>query len=77
LDKECAVETRAALEDIMRTHPILGAYSSFYVKPEDAAKLTPEEILMMRKYSELQDRAKKYARQKGESTSGGRMLIAD
>jgi hypothetical protein len=32
----------------MRTHPDLSTYSSFYVKPEDAAKLTPEEILMMR-----------------------------
>jgi hypothetical protein len=34
-------------------------------------------VLMMRKYSELQDQAKKYAKQKRESMSSGTMLIAD
>lgn len=36
------------------------------ILPEDVAKLTPEDILMMRKYTELQDRAKQYAKQKRE-----------
>jgi hypothetical protein len=61
----------------MVPHPTLSTYSSFYVKPDDAAKLTPEKILMMRKYSELQDRAKKYAKEKRESMSSVKMLIAD
>jgi hypothetical protein len=77
VDKQRAIETRAALEDIMRTHPNLSTCSSFYVKPGDAAKLTPEEILLMRKYSELHDQAKKYAKQKRQSVSSGKMLIAD
>jgi hypothetical protein len=76
-EKTRAVETRTALEDIMRTHPNLSTYSSFYVKPEDAAKLTPEEILMMRKYSELQERAKTYAKEKRGTMSSGETLIAD
>jgi hypothetical protein len=77
VDKQRAVETRAALEDIMRTHPNLSTYSSFYVKPEDVAKLTSEEILLMRNYSELQKRAKKYAKEKRGSMSSAKMLIAD
>ncbi len=36
------------------------------ILPEDVAKLTPEDILMMRKYTELQDRAKQYAKTKRE-----------
>ena len=63
-EKQRAVETRAALEDIMRSHPTLSEFTNFYVKPEDTAKLTGEEIEMMRKYTELQDRAKKYAKSK-------------
>ncbi len=61
-----AVETRSALEKIMRGHPILSQFINFYVKPEDAAKLTPDDIAMMRKHTELRDRAKKYAKQKRE-----------
>jgi hypothetical protein len=56
-----AAETWAALEDIMRTHPNLSQFTNFYVGPEDVAKLTPEEILLMRNYTELQDDGKKYA----------------
>ena len=62
VDKKRAVETRSALENIMRGHPILSQFTNFYVKPEDMAKLTSEEIEMMRKYTELQDRAKQYAK---------------
>ncbi len=56
-----AAETRAALEGIMRTHPNLSQFTNFYLRPEDVAKLTPEEILVMRKYTVLQDDGKKYA----------------
>jgi hypothetical protein len=58
-------------------HPTLSTYSSFYVKPDDAAKLTPEKILMMRKCSELQKRAKKYAKERRGTMSSGKTLIAD
>ncbi len=66
VDKQRAVETRAALEQMMSGHPELSKYTSFYVKPEDAFKLTPEDILVMRKYSMLQDQARLYAKQKRE-----------
>ena len=35
-------------------------------KPENAAKLTPDDVLITRKCSELQDRARQYAKQKRE-----------
>lgn len=66
VDKQRAVETRAALEQMMAGHPELSKYTSFHVKPEDASKLTPEDILMMRKYTMLQDQARKFAKQKRE-----------
>lgn len=67
VDKQRAVETWAALEEIMRSHTNLSQFPNFYVKPEDAAKLTPEDILIMRKYSEHQDQAKKHAKAKRET----------
>ena len=54
-------ETRAALEEIMRSHPHLSQYNEFYVRPEDVPNLTPEEILLMRKYTEMNDAARKVA----------------
>jgi hypothetical protein len=68
---------RAALEEITWPYPNLGTYSSLHVKPEDAATLTPEEILMMREYSELRDQAKQYVKEKRENMSSSKMLIAD
>jgi hypothetical protein len=50
VDKQRAVETRAALEGIMRGRPTLSQFTNFCVKPEDMAKLNPEKIEMRRKY---------------------------
>lgn len=66
VEKQRAIDTRNAVEELMRAHPNLSQYSSFYVKPEEAAKLTPEEIELMRAYSMQQDAAREYARQKRE-----------
>jgi hypothetical protein len=63
-DKQRAVETRAALEVIMRGHPELSQFTNFYVKPEDTSKLMPEDILMMRRHTELQDQTREYAKAK-------------
>ena len=62
VDKQRAIDTRAALEDILRTHPNLSRYSAFYAKPEDEANLTPEEIKLMRLYAGQQAAAKAYAK---------------
>ncbi len=64
VDKQRAVETRTALEQMMKGHPDLSQDTSFYVKPEDQAKLTPDEILIMRKYTEIKAAAQKFAKQK-------------
>jgi hypothetical protein len=53
VEKQRDVETRAALEAMMAGHPDISRYSELYVKPEDQAKLTPDEIFIMRKYTEL------------------------
>jgi hypothetical protein len=55
----------------------LGTASTLHVKPEDAARLTPAGILMVRKYSTPQVRAKKYAKEKQESMSSGKLLVSD
>jgi hypothetical protein len=64
LHKSRAIELRNTLEEMMKGHPELSQYQSFYVKPEDQAKLTPQEIEIMREYSGLQDAARKYARER-------------
>ena len=61
-DKQRAIDTRQALEEIMRGHPNLSRYSSFYVKPDDVQDLTPEEIGLMQAYSTQQAQAKSYAK---------------
>jgi hypothetical protein len=66
VDKQRAIETRQALEEMMRGHSNLSRYSSFYVKPEDVADLSPEEIELMRKYTEMSDQSKAYAKAKRE-----------
>ncbi len=43
--------------------PVISATTAIGT-PWDVAKLTPDEIMMMRKYTMLQDAAKKYAEQK-------------
>ena len=64
VDKQRAIDTRAALEEILRQHPSLSRYSSFYVKPEDVGKLTPEELALMQLYSTQQQAAREYAKAK-------------
>jgi hypothetical protein len=68
-DKERAVELRSALEQMMKGHPHLSQYRSFYVKPDDVSKLTPDEILLMRRYSMLQDAAKQFAKSRSQVAS--------
>jgi hypothetical protein len=41
--RQRAIDLRSLLGAIMRGHPSLSRYSSFYVKPEDVADLSPEE----------------------------------
>jgi hypothetical protein len=60
VNKQRAIETRDALQKLMAGHPALSKYTNFYVKPEEAENLTPEEIELMRAYSTIQDQAKAY-----------------
>ncbi len=60
-EKSRAIEARNALEEILRGQPHLSRYTSFYVKPDQAGDLSPQEITLMRLYSEMQRRAREYA----------------
>lgn len=66
IEKQKAIELRSEIEKLMEGHPGLSKFARFYVKPEDAAKLTPEEIRLMRAYSQLGDQAQAYAKKKRE-----------
>jgi len=63
MEKQRAIDTRNALEEILRGQPHLSKYTSFYVKPEQAENLTPEEIELMRMYSTLQGNAREYTKE--------------
>lgn len=61
-EKSRAIELRQTLEEMMRGHPSLSKYTNFFVKPDQVGSLTPDEINMMRVYSELQDKAREHAK---------------
>lgn len=61
-DKQRAIDTRQALQEMMAGHPNLSRYSSFYVKPDDVKDLSPDEIELMRAYSTQQAQARAYAK---------------
>ena len=60
-EKARAIDLRSELERILQEQPHLSRYTSFYVKPEQAANLSPQEIEMMRLYAGVQRRAQEYA----------------
>jgi hypothetical protein len=62
-EEQRAIETWNALKEILRGQPNLSKYTSFYVKPEQAENLTPQEIELTRFYSTIQDNAKNYSHQ--------------
>jgi hypothetical protein len=62
-EKQRAIDTNNAVREMMRGHDNISEYPSFYVKPTDAAKLTPEEVEQMRLYSTLQQHSRDYAKQ--------------
>ena len=62
VDEQRVIETRNALESMLRGQPDISQYTSFYIKPEDQASLAPERVMLMRPYTELQAAATRYAR---------------
>ena len=63
VEKAKAIETRRALEDLMRGRPGIVEHSNFYARPQDMASLTDQDVIMMRLYNEMRDRARKAADQ--------------
>jgi hypothetical protein len=61
-DKQRAIDLNNAVRELMRGHEHISEYPSFYVKPEQAPNLTPEEVELMRLYSTLQQNARNFAK---------------
>jgi hypothetical protein len=61
-DKQRAIDTRNALEEILRGQPHLSQHTTFYVRPGQGENLTPQEMELMRLYSTLQQHALEYAK---------------
>lgn len=55
---------RDAIEELMRSHPSLRSYTSFYVPQEAMGTLSPEEKLLMGEYSAIRNRARERAQQR-------------
>jgi hypothetical protein len=62
VDEPRAIEQLVTLEEMLRGHPDLSRYQSFYVKPENQGRRTPDEIQMMRLDSGLQGAARAYSK---------------
>lgn len=63
MEKTRAIETRRALEELLKGNPAISQYTNLYVKPEDQAKLTPEEIQQLQVMSRLQANAQRAKRE--------------
>ena len=59
----------------MRTHPNPSQFTNFYISPEDVAKLTPEEILLIAEAHRASGRWQEIRLTKAENI--GLILILD
>jgi hypothetical protein len=64
VEKAKAIEARKSLEELLRKAPHLSQFTNFFVKPDDVAQLTPEEVKMMKLYANSQEASKAYAKAK-------------
>lgn len=70
LEQAKAIETRNALEDLLRGRPGLSNFTNFYVRPGDEAQLDPDTVAMMQMLGMMQERARDAARDKRASGRG-------
>ena len=63
MPKMRAIETRGALEELLRRNPNVSQYTNFYVRPEDKLNLTPDDIEKLQLMSRLQSNAQKHAKE--------------
>lgn len=60
LEAARAVDSRRVLDQILRRQPNISQYTSWYVRPDQAANLTPEQIELMRLYTGIRQDARDY-----------------
>lgn len=63
MQKMRAIETRQALEELLRKNPHVSQYTNFYVRPEDKLNLTTEDTEKLQLMSRLQSNAQRHARE--------------
>ena len=64
MNKARAIETRKALEDVLRANPAISQYTNLYVRPEDQEKLSEEDISRLQVLAALQKNAQAYAKER-------------
>ena len=62
MEKIRAIETRNALEELLRRNPQVSQYTNFYVRPENQQGLTPDAVEQLRMLRLLQSNAQKHAK---------------
>jgi hypothetical protein len=63
MPKMRAIETRRALEELLKKNPQISQYTNFYVKPEDQPQLTPADTQRMQLLGRLQSNAQQHAKE--------------
>jgi hypothetical protein len=62
MDKQRSLEARQLLEDTLRSEPAVRSFSHIYLRPEDEATLSPDELSDMNAYRRLSAQAEQSAR---------------
>lgn len=63
LEKQRYLEQRAALDSMLRGSPNVSHYTQHYVRPENKGQLSPDEVVQLRKLTEMQAQGRKYTEQ--------------
>lgn len=61
-DKQRAIDLRDSLQAMMAGHPNLSKHTEFYVKPDDVANLSPEELELMRAYATQEQQSREWSK---------------
>jgi hypothetical protein len=70
MEKAQAIETRKVLEAILKSNPNISQYTEPYVRPEDQAKLRPEDIDRLQLLSRMQSNAQLAAKRRRQAGFG-------
>lgn len=70
MDKQRSILERETLADALRGQQGVGRYETFYPRPDEISKLTPEQIMMLRLQKTLDERAKQKGKEQRVGVGG-------